>query len=141
MALAGAAPAQNTNRTVLVPVSTTGGKNEPNDLKQENFQLLEDNKEQKISWFSPPNSPLSIGIILGGGSLAQRTDAVSQRVINAIKAFQKSSNESNEYFVEPYGQDGAQGAIDRALTKLARGSSRRRILIVVIDSHDNPGNG
>jgi hypothetical protein len=76
--LTSAVIAQDTDRTVLVPVSVLGAGSAPvAGLKQEDFQLLEENKEQKIAFFSPDNSPLSIGMILGAGALV-RADRISQ---------------------------------------------------------------
>ena len=137
--LPGAVLGQDADRTVLVPVSVTGAANAPvAGLKQESFQLLEENKEQKISFFSPENSPLSVGLILGAGALV-RSDRVSQSILDAVDAFKKAGNPSNEYFVEPYGSDGAEAAAVRGLTRLAESGNRRKVLVMFIDSLDNPG--
>jgi Ca-activated chloride channel family protein len=137
--LTSAVIAQDSDRTVLVPVSVLGaGRARVSGLKQENFQLLEENKEQKIAFFSPDNSPLSIGIILGAGALV-RADRVSQSILDAVDAFKKAGNPSNEYFVEPYGTAGVEGAAERGLARLAQSANRRKILVMFIDSLDNPG--
>jgi Ca-activated chloride channel homolog len=133
--LAGTVLAQNVNRTVLVPVSVTGEGNMPvTGLKQENFQLLEENKQEKISMFSPDNSPLSIAIILGAGTLV-RSDNVSAKILEAVDAFKKTGNPANEYFVDPYGQ-GIEEAIGRGLDRLSGASNQRKILVMFIDDFD-----
>lgn len=135
-----AVSAAQTANMVLVPVTVTGQRNVPvGGLKEENFKIAEDNADQKIAYFSPDNSPLSIGIILGAGALAARTDRVSDSIREAVETFQKTSNPANEYFVEPFGMDGVNGAANRGLARLARSSNPRRILIIVMDSRDNPG--
>src|SRR4029434_6386388 len=51
---------------ILVPVSVTDSKNVPvTTLKQEHFQVLEDNKEQKITQFSSATDPVTLGVVLG----------------------------------------------------------------------------
>lgn len=135
----GVSAAQSGNM-VLVPVTVLGQRNVPaSGLKEENFKIAEDNAEQKIGYFSPDNSPSSIGIILGAGALAARTDRVTESIREAIETFQKSGNAGNEYFIEPFGMDGVNGAALRGLARLARGSNPRKALILVMDGRDNPG--
>jgi Ca-activated chloride channel family protein len=134
--LAGTVVAQDADHTVLVPVSVTSEGNMPvTGLKQENFQLLEENKQQKISLFSPDNSPLSVAIILGAGTLV-RSDNVSAKILEAVDAFKKTGNPANEYFVDPYGTVGIEEAIGRGLDKLAGAGNRRKILVMFIDDFD-----
>jgi hypothetical protein len=134
--LAGTVLAQNVDHTVLVHVSVTGEGNMPvTGLKQEDFQLLEENKQQKISLFSPENSPLSVAIILGAGTLV-RSDNVSAKILEAVDAFKKTGNPANEYFVDPYGTAGIEEAIGRGMDKLAGASNRRKILVMFIDDFD-----
>jgi Ca-activated chloride channel family protein len=134
--LAGTVVGQDANHTVLVPVSVTSEGNMPvTGLKQENFQLLEENKQQKISMFSPDNSPLSIAIILGAGALV-RSDNVSAKILEAVDVFKKTGNPANEYLVDPYGTVGIEEAIGRGLDKLAGAANRRKILVMLIDDFD-----
>ncbi len=132
--------APNTGRMVLVTVTATAGKNMPvTTLKPEDFKVTEDNKEQKIEYFSHGDSPSAIGIILGAGALAARTDRVSESIRDAVDAFQKSGVQGSEYFVDGYGADGAEGAVMRGLSRLMRSPNPRKALLVIMDSHDNPG--
>jgi hypothetical protein len=108
---------------VLVPVSVLGAGNAPvAGLKQESFHLLEENKEQRITFFSPDNSPLTIGLILGAGALV-RADRVSESILEAVDTFKKTGNPPNEYFVEPYGSAGVEAAAVRGLTRLAESAN------------------
>src|SRR6188474_2867085 len=50
---------------ILVPVSVTDSKNVPiTTLKKEDFQLLEENKEQPIVQFTPATDPITMGVVL-----------------------------------------------------------------------------
>lgn len=134
--LAGTVMGQDANHTLLVPVSVTSVRNTPvTGLKQENFQLLEENKQQKISLFSPDNSPLSVSFILGAGALV-RSDNVSAKILEAVDAFKKAGNPSNEYFIDPYGTLGIEEAIGRGMDKLAGAANPRKILVMFIDDFD-----
>ncbi len=130
--------AQLTDRTVLVPVSVSGAGNATvAGLKQESFQLLEENKEQRITTFLPENTPVSVSIILGAGALV-RSDRVSEKIMEAVDAFKKAGNPASEYFVGPYGSTGVEDAIARGLSKLDAAKNRRKILVIFIDSLDTP---
>jgi hypothetical protein len=130
--------AQRPDRTILVPVSVMGNGNAPvTHLKQENFQLFDENREQQITSFTPDDTPMSVSIILGAGAMV-RSDRVSEKILEAVDAFKKAGNSANEYFVDPYGAKGVDDAIARGLDKLAGAKNRRRILIMFIDSFDTP---
>jgi hypothetical protein len=134
----GTLTAQRTQRAVKVPISAIGDGNTPvAGLKQENFQLLDENKEQQIAFFSPDNTPMSVSIILGAGALV-RSDRVSEKILDAVDAFKKAGNPANEYFVDPYGTSGVEDAIARGLEKLAGSKNGRKILIMFIDNFDAP---
>ncbi|HEY2382202.1 MAG TPA: hypothetical protein VGK48_13575 [Terriglobia bacterium] len=132
--------AQQTDRTVFVPVNVIGDANAAvTGLKPENFQLFEDNKEQKITSFSPENAPLSVSIILGAGAMV-RSDRVSEKIMESVDAFKKTGNRANEYFVDPYPSTGVEDAIARGLDKLAGAKNRRKVLVMFIDNFDTPAN-
>ena len=139
-ALSGVCAAQIEPNTVLIPTTVTAGKDMAvTGLKQENFKVAEGNADQKITFFSADNSPSAIGFILGAGALAQRADTVSTNIRSAVETFQKSGHPNNEYFVDPFGQDGVDGVVVRSLQKLARSANPRKTLIVIMDTFDNPG--
>jgi hypothetical protein len=138
--LANSGEAQGENRTFTVPVSVMAGKSEPaSGLKQTNFHLLEDNKEQKISLFLPADSPIGFGIIVDANPLAINPGEQPSRVLDALNAFQKNSNTANEYFVESFGSDGINGAIRDGLGAAARSRNRRKVLLMILDANDNFG--
>lgn len=123
--LANASGAQDASRPFTVPVSVMAGKSEPvSGLTQDNFQLLEDNKEQKISVFLPADSPIGFGVIV-------------DNVPDALKAFQENSNPANEYFVESFGSGGINGAIRDGLGAAERSAKRRKVLVIILDAKDN----
>jgi hypothetical protein len=140
VALANSGGAQGASRTFTVPVSVIAGKSEPaSGLKQENFQLFEDNKEQKISLFLPADSPIGFSMIVGASALAIHPDEHGRRVLDALKAFQKNSNTASDYFFEPFGFDGINGAIRNGLGEAARSVNRRKVLVIILDATDNSG--
>ena len=139
-ALSGVCAAQTDPNMVLIPTTVTAGKDAAvPGLKQENFKIAEGNADQKITFFSPDNSPAAIGFILGAGALAQRADTVSTSIRTAVETFQKSGHPQNEYFVDPFGQDGVDGVVVKSLQKLVRSANPRKTLIVIMDTFDNPG--
>jgi VWFA-related protein len=62
---------------VLVPVSVTDPMDRPvTTLPRENFRLLEDGVEQKITSFSQEEAPVSVGLVFdSSGSMKSRMDA------------------------------------------------------------------
>jgi hypothetical protein len=130
--------AQQTDRTVLVSVSVAGATNTPvPGLTRESFQLLEENKEQKITVFLPSQTPMSVSIVLGAGALV-RSDRVSERIMEAVGTFKNAGDPANEYFVIPYGTAGVENAIGRGLDQLNGAKNPRKILVMFIDSFDTP---
>lgn len=130
--------ARQTDRTVRVPLSaTTEGNVATAALKQDSFQLFEDNKEQKITFFLPPNTPMSVSIILGAGAMV-RSDRVSEKILGAVDAFKKTGNLANEYFVDPYNKRGIEDSIAQGLDRLAGAKNTRKILVMFIDNFDTP---
>jgi Ca-activated chloride channel homolog len=65
-------------------------------LKQENFKVYEDGIEQKITYFTQEDVPVSMGILLDlSGSMRSKTDEVNK----AALAFIKASNPQDEVFL------------------------------------------
>ena len=126
--------------TVFVNVAVTGEKDAyVSALKPEHFQILEDNKPQKITYFSADNGPWNIGIILGVSTLLPGSaDQVSQHIRGAVSAFQKTGNPDNKYFVDElrFGSDGIFDAMSRGLVRLSQGAGPRKALLVITDGFD-----
>jgi Ca-activated chloride channel family protein len=121
----------------FVPVSVMGQKNEPiHGLKKEQFQLWEDNNEQKIEFFSPDDGPWSIGIILAISTLRPgAADRTTLEVRDAITAFRQGSNPGNKYFEKelPFGSDQLYPTISDGLETLKAQNNPRRALLVFLD--------
>lgn len=82
---------------VLVPVTITDPLNRlVTGLEKEDFQIYENNGEQKISSFACEDAPVSIGIIFDlSGSMSSKL----VRAREAILQFIKTANPQDEFFV------------------------------------------
>jgi Ca-activated chloride channel homolog len=82
---------------VLVPVTVTDPLNRlVTGLEKEDFQLYENNGEQKIASFASEDAPVSIGIIFDlSGSMTSKL----VRAREAILQFIKTANPQDEFFV------------------------------------------
>jgi len=82
---------------VLVPVTVTDPMNRlVTGLEKEDFQLYENNGEQKISSFVSEDAPVSIGIIFDlSGSMTSKLI----RARDSILQFIKTANPEDEFFV------------------------------------------
>jgi len=82
---------------VLVPVTVTDPLNRlVTGLEKEDFQVYENNGEQKITSFASEDAPVSIGIIFDlSGSMSSKL----VRAREAILQFIKTANPQDEFFV------------------------------------------
>ncbi len=82
---------------VLVPVTVTDPMNRlVTGLEQEDFQVFENNGQQKITSFACEDAPVSIGIILDlSGSMSSKLVRAKESILQFIK----TSNPQDEYFV------------------------------------------
>jgi Ca-activated chloride channel family protein len=82
---------------VLVPVTVTDPMNRlVTGLEQEDFQIYENNGEQKITSFASEDAPVSIGIIFDlSGSMTSKLI----RARDSILQFIKTANPEDEFFV------------------------------------------
>ncbi len=67
-----------------------------NGLRQNSFQLFEDNKLQTLKLFRHSDSPVAVGLIVDNSGSMRRKHAA---VLAAAKAFTRSSNQKDELFV------------------------------------------
>lgn len=129
--------------TVFVNVSVTGPKKAPAPgLKAENFQILEDGVEQKITYFAGSDGLWDFNILLANSQLLPgKAERVSASIRAAIETFKKTSNPVDRIKVEElhFGSDGMFAAIDRNLVDLQKTTNPRKALIVVTDGFDMPG--
>src|SRR5215467_7548539 len=82
---------------VTLPVSVTDKNGQfVNDLRQENFQVFEDNVAQTISLFRHEDIPLSLGLVIdNSGSMRNKRE----RVNSAALSFVRESNRDDETFI------------------------------------------
>ena len=82
---------------VLVPVTVTDPMNRlVTGLEQEDFQVFENNGEQKISSFASEDAPVSIGIIFDlSGSMTSKLIRARESILQFIK----TANPQDEFFV------------------------------------------
>ena len=81
---------------VVLNVTVLDGKQLVENLKAENFKILEDNVEQKILSFQHVDVPVSIGVVVdNSGSMSRKRPAVNKSALDLILA----SNPQDEAFV------------------------------------------
>ncbi len=87
---------------VLVPVHATSERGTSvTDLLKENFRLYEDGVEQRVSYFSQQDSPVSVGLVFdSSGSMANKI----RESADAAAAFFKTANTGDEFFLVEFGE-------------------------------------
>jgi VWFA-related protein len=83
---------------ILSYVTVTASKGTPPRLSAKDFQLFEDNKEQKIDYFAVQDQPATIGILWAAGT-AFDDPAPDPEVRECPKTFMKSTVPGSEYFL------------------------------------------
>src|SRR5215475_10715902 len=110
---------------ILVPVSVTDAKNVPvTTLKQENFQLLEDNKEQKIVQFSSATDPLTLSVVLGLSASGPvktpgQKDRTSVDVLAALDRV-REANPNGQLIQNPFDGDGMFETVIKGMNELSK---------------------
>jgi Ca-activated chloride channel homolog len=135
-------------------------------LAQDSFRVMEDRRQQQISFFNNQDAPVTVGLLIdASGSMAPHRDLV----ITASMAFTKAMNPQDEFFVlgfnenihaplpadKPFtnfeptlrvaliqaiaarGQTAIYNAINTGLQYVQKGGFERQVLIVVSDGGDN----
>ena len=147
---------------VLVPVSVTDALGAPvTGLHMGDFQLYEDNVEQKISHFALEDTPVSVGVLFDvSGSMRHKMRESS----GAVAAFLRQTNPADEFFLvefgerarlripftgdsdeifqrvartRPFGRTSLLDAIHVALAQMKRAQNRRKALVILSDGGDN----
>ena len=87
---------------VLVPVhavSATGAN--VTDLAADNFRVFEDGVEQKVTYFTQDDAPLSVGLVFdSSGSMSNKI----RKSATAAAAFFKTANTADEFFLVEFGE-------------------------------------
>ena len=134
------AQAPNTDDLILVPVMVSDNKDVPvNSLKEENFQVLEDNKEQKIAYFSGAGDPIIVATVLGLSARgpvtsAGQRDRISVDIMNAVERVRQANTGAPGAVVQsPLDSDGMFKVVSQALSDLGKQPGSRKALVVVSD--------
>ena len=147
---------------VVVPVMVTDANGSPvMGLTQNDFKLLEGEREQRVQYFYSEDAPISVGLIVDmSGSMGNKIN----RVREAVREFFKIADPADDYFVITFagrpkllanttqsteiietklGEMQAKGdtaladAIYAGLQKLKSAQYRRKALVIISDGGDN----
>ncbi|HWF09086.1 MAG TPA: VWA domain-containing protein [Bryobacteraceae bacterium] len=147
---------------VVIPVTVTDPANRfVVGLEKEDFSLLEDGVEQKITHFSGEDAPLSVGILIDtSGSMDFKMDTSRA----AVAEFLKTMNAQDEAFLIPFsdqarvvqpftsdmheietrmtslqtgGLTALLDAVDLGVREMKKAKNPRKALVVVSDGGDN----
>jgi VWFA-related protein len=155
----------NVGLAVLPITVTDHGKHSAAGLKEENFEVYEDGRRQKIVLFEDKDAPVTVGLVVDN-SLSMEPKRTA--VVAAAMAFAKSSNPLDELFVVNFnqsihfelpedvhfirnpgelhaalsvirssGRTALYDAVGEALEHLKLGTGNKKYLIVVSDGGDN----
>ncbi len=147
---------------VQVPVHVTTAMGSPvTDLTKENFQIFEDDVEQKVSHFSEVDAPLSVALVFDtSGSMQNKIGRSSE----AVAKFFKTANPEDEFLLvefndkpkltvpftpdsdeiyrkiartRPFGRTSLLDAIHLAALQMKKARNLRKALVVLSDGGDN----
>jgi VWFA-related protein len=147
---------------VEVPVHVTTFQGQAvTNLKPENFRVLEDGVEQKITYFTRDDAPLSVGLLFDASGSMQNKIGKSAE---ASAAFVKTANPQDEFFLiefsdkpklavpfsmnpeaiykriahmRPFGRTALLDAIHMALLQMKNAKNLRKAIVIVSDGGDN----
>ena len=129
---------------IYVPVMVTDNKGVPvATLKEADFQLLEDNKEQKIASFSPAGEPVTLGIILGLSARGPVTspgqrDRTTVDILNAVETVRGAGN-SPQVEQIPLDADTIFNSVTTAMGFISKMPGARKALVVISDGFISSG--
>ncbi|HYL78024.1 MAG TPA: VWA domain-containing protein [Bryobacteraceae bacterium] len=147
---------------VQIPVHvTTPAGASVTGLTRENFQLFEDNVQQKIAHFAMEDAPISIGLLFdASGSMHNKMQQSSEAAAN----FFKTANADDEFFLvefndrpkltvpftpdsgelyqrilhtRPFGRTSLLDAIHLALVHMKNARNLRKAIVILSDGGDN----
>jgi Ca-activated chloride channel family protein len=147
---------------VLVPVHATSRIGTSiTDLTEANFRVFEDGVEQKITYFSKQDAPLSVGLVFdSSGSMTNKI----RKSAEAAAAFFKTANAGDEFFLvefgerpklmmpftpdsdqiyrkivqsKPFGRTSLIDAIHLALVQMKNARNARKAIVILSDGGDN----
>jgi Ca-activated chloride channel family protein len=138
------AQAPASGNLVLVPVMVSDSKNVPvSTLQQENFQVLEENKEQKIVQFSAATDPLTLSVVFGlsarGPVLSPgQKDRASVDILNSIERV-REAHPAGSVNQSPFDSDGLFGVVSKSMDALGKQPGTKKALVVISDGLNSSG--
>ncbi|HLJ16679.1 MAG TPA: VWA domain-containing protein [Bryobacteraceae bacterium] len=147
---------------VLIPAHVTNSRGASvTNLTRENFRLFEDNIEQKITYFSKEDAPISIGLLVdASGSMSHKI----RKSAEAATAFFRTANPGDEFFLiefndhprlvvpftsdsnliynkivraRPFGRTSLLDALRVSLTQMKKARNLRKAIVILSDGGDN----
>lgn len=132
-------------------------------LKQENFRILEDKAEQKISTFKREDIPVSMGLVIdNSGSMRDKRPRVNEAALTLVQTSNPQDeafvvNFNDEYYldldkdftnnipelkealerIDSRGSTALYDAVIGSLDHLKKGHKDKKVLLVVTDGEDN----
>ena len=141
-----AGPAQTAaSDLIYVPVMVLDNKNVPvSTLKQTDFQVLEENKEQKIEYFSAAGEPTTVNVVLGLSSRGPVTspgqlDRVTKDILNAVERVREAGTPPGNVKQIPLDADTMFTDVAKEMDTLAKQASPRKALVVITDGYISNG--
>jgi len=129
---------------ILVPVSVSDSKNVPvTNLKREDFQLLEDNKEQQITQFTNASDPVTLGVVLGLSARGPvktpgQTDRVSVDILKAVDRV-REAHPAGAIAQSPFDGDSMFDVVSKGMDALAKQSGPKKAMAIVSDGYISSG--
>jgi Ca-activated chloride channel family protein len=147
---------------VLIPIHAMSARGSSvTDLLKENFRLYEDGVEQRVTYFTRQDAPISVGLVFdSSGSMANKIHQSAE----AAAAFFKTANASDEFFLvefgekpklmmpfgsdsdqiykqiartKPFGRTSLIDAIHLALIQMKNARNSRKAIVLLSDGGDN----
>lgn len=124
----------------LVPVSVTDSKNVPvTTLKREDFQVLEENKEQPILQFTAATEPTTLGVVFGLSARGPvktpgQNDRVSVDILRAVERV-REVHPAGTLTQLPFDSDGMFDSVGKGMDALSRQSGAKKVMVVVSDAY------
>lgn len=147
---------------VLIPVQVSTDLGVPvTHLGKEDFRILEDGVEQKITHFAQDDAPISIGVVFdSSGSMHNKM----HKSLEAASTFFKTANPEDEFFLvdfneraklavgftpdsgelyrrisrtRPFGRTSLFDAIELAVREMKKAKNARKAIVILSDGGDN----
>ena len=132
---------QASSDLIYVPVMVSDAKGAPiTTLKEADFQVLEDTKEQKLTYFSGAGEPVTVSVILnlsasGPVKAPGQKDRASTDIYAAVDRMREVQGAGAAADQVPFDSDSIFGVMGKSMDALAKQTNPRKALIVVADGY------